>query len=77
MEKISFNEGWKVRKGVADPFEAAFSHGGEETWRSVVLPHDAMIEEARDPACPSGKQSGFYPAGAYTYVKEFDVPAEW
>lgn len=77
MQKIPFHTGWKLRKGVADPFEAALLKDDAHLWRSVVLPHDAMIEEERDPLCKNGKQTGFYPSGAYTYVKEFTVPSAW
>lgn len=75
MQNISFNEGWMVRKGVADPFE--FVGGQGAAWKSVTLPHDGLIGEERDPAAASGKQSGYYPAGAFTYAKTFFAPAEW
>lgn len=76
MRAESFNLGWKVKTGVAQPFDAIFAPGmpqGEE----VVLPQDMMILEERDPACKSKAQSGFYPAKTYTYTKEFDAPEAW
>lgn len=75
MRAIHFNQEWYVRKGVADPFAAIFSQ--PEKLRQVMLPHDAMIEEERNPDCISRNQSGFYPACSYTYTKEFPVPGEW
>jgi len=75
MKKQLFNSGWKVERGVKDPFEAMRMPAGNET--EVQLPHDAMIYEKRDARCESGNQSGYYPAGTYTYTKEFDVPHEW
>lgn len=46
-------------------------------FREVRLPHDAMIHEERTPDTKNGHQTGFYPGGFYTYVKELDVPEEW
>lgn len=75
MKKITFNHGWTVTTGVQDPFAVIMGAGG--TGKPVTLPQDAMILEKRDPNCPSGNQSGFYPAKTYTYEKEMDVPADW
>ncbi len=75
MKKTLFNHGWTVIPGVQDPFSALFR--GVDAGRPVTLPHDAMIEEARDPHCESGAQSGFYPAKSYTYVKKFTAPGGW
>lgn len=75
MKKQLFNKGWKVKTGIQGPFEALSA--GIKEGRPVILPHDAMIEEERDPACPSGTQSGFYPAKSYTYTKKFIAPEEW
>lgn len=44
---------------------------------AVDLPHDAMLTERRDANCHSGKQSGYFPGGRYTYEKTFQVPAKW
>lgn len=75
MKKQLFNSGWKVERGVKDPFEAMMMPAGNGS--EVQLPHDAMIYEERDAKCQSGNQSGYYPAGTYTYTKEFEVPGEW
>jgi len=75
MQKELFHEGWTVYTGVKGPFEAV--SGSQTAKTPVILPHDAMIYEERDPDCGSGAQSGYYPAKAYTYEKEFMVPAEW
>ncbi|WP_338031442.1 glycoside hydrolase family 2 TIM barrel-domain containing protein [Diaminobutyricibacter tongyongensis] len=41
----------------------------------VTLPHDAMITFARTES--SGASNGYFPGGAVTYSKVFDVPEEW
>lgn len=55
-----FNTDWLFRK-----------EGGE--WRSVDLPHDAMLTEERNSACLNGINSGYFPGGRYEYVKEFEA----
>ena len=76
MKRENFNLGWRVASGVAQPFDAIFSPEGM-AGEPVILPQDAMILESRDPQCPSGCQTGFYPAKAYTYTKNFFVPKDW
>lgn len=75
MKRTLFNENWTVKPGVQDPFSALF--GGAAQGKPVTLPHDAMIEEDRDPNCESGGQAGFYPAKSYTYTKVFTAPETW
>ncbi len=75
MRKTRFNQGWTVKSGMERPFDAIFAPSKEG--RPVTLPHDAMIEEERDPDSISGTQYGFYPAKCYTYLKTFFAPAEW
>jgi hypothetical protein len=65
MERIDFNRGWEFQKE------------GAERWQAVNLPHDAMLTEQRDPYCPNGANTGFYPGGKYLYRKRFQAPAEW
>lgn len=72
MKRTLFNENWTVKPGVQDPFSALF--GGAAQGKPVTLPHDAMIEEDRDPNCESGGQAGFYPAKSYTYTKVSPPP---
>ncbi len=52
-----------------------FSKGDGE-WKSVNLPHDAMLEERRYETCANGKQCAFFPGGKYLYRKSFVVPKE-
>ncbi len=66
MLKIDFCKNWNFRK-----FESS------EPWRNIVVPHDAMIEEARNPECESGSAGAYFPGGTYEYNKTFYVPAEW
>ena len=54
---IAFNDGWSV---------SDIGRGGP---RRVTLPHDAMIEETRSAAAPSGSHGGFFPGGRYRYSK--------
>lgn len=75
MKQERFNTGWEVFDGIVDPFAVVF--GGAPQGRPVILPHDAMIGEQRDPSCPSATQTGFYPAKTYTYTKRFFVPETW
>ena len=75
MKQERFNTGWEVCTGIIDPFGSLF--GGPPPARKVTLPHDAMIEEPRDPQVLGGGQSGFYPAKTYTYTKHFQAPEAW
>lgn len=47
MKKQLFNDNWSVKTGVQGAFEAMFA--GISAGKPVTLPHDAMIEEDRDP----------------------------
>lgn len=76
MISESFNQGWKVKSGVAQPFDAIFAPQGNQG-EEIILPHDAMIFEERDENCRSKNQSGFYPAKTYTYTKDFFAPKDW
>ncbi|WP_456285357.1 DUF4982 domain-containing protein [Microbacterium sp. JZ70] len=73
MSAFPFNEGWRVREPVG-PFTGA---SGETPTRTVRLPHDALRDELRAPDAPGRGAAAFYPHGAYTYLKTFDVPGEW
>lgn len=66
MIKIDFNKNWKFRKA-----------GTDRPWRKLCLPHDAMLEEKRDPKCESGSAGVYFPGGIYEYEKEMEVSAEW
>ncbi len=65
MKKTGFNDNWTFRKE------------GEETFRPVIIPHDAMIHEEREPDGPGGSAHGYFPGGIYIYEKRFSVPEEW
>lgn len=65
MLRQSFNEGW------------SFYKAGREGRRTVMLPHDAMLEEARTPDAPSGSAGAFFHGDVYTYEKEFEAPEDW
>ena len=64
MLRQSFNEGW------------SFYKAGREGRRTVMLPHDAMLEEARTPDAPSGSAGAFFHGDVYTYEKEFEAPED-
>ena len=70
--RISFNAGWSYRR--KQNMFLGLSGGGE-VWKSVRLPHDAMLEAPRDPGAPSA--SGYYAGGVWEYRKTFAVPEEW
>lgn len=64
MKRIDFCDGWQFSKV-----------GSSE--RMVDLPHDAMLEEKRDPESPGGGAVGYFLPGTYVYEKTFHVPSEW
>lgn len=65
MKRIAWNENWGFKKQ------------GETGSKVITVPHDAMLEEKRDPKSPGGSAVACFPGGIYEYEKEFDVPAEW
>lgn len=75
MEKQKFHTGWKVEKGVKDPFDSM--NPVKCMGKEVILPHDAMIFEKRSPESKNGNQTGYYPCESYTYTKIFSAPEEW
>lgn len=64
MKKTNFNDGWSFTK-----------EGG--TPRLLNLPHDAMLEEAREAKNPSGNGCACFAGGKYEYQKKFFVPENW
>ena len=74
MARIPFDDGWTYRLP-RGPFAAIEGVGVEPT--PVRLPHDALRDEERAPNVPSKGAGAYYPPGAYTYLKSFDVPAAW
>ncbi len=75
MIRQSLNDNWSVTKGSATIMD--LFQGAESTGRPVTLPHDAMILEERREDTANGNQTGFYPGGFYTYVKNMHVPEAW
>lgn len=73
-QRNAFNDGWFIRPPMG-PFASAF--GGGEAPQSITLPHDAMRDMERAADAPSGAGSGYSPSAAWTYLKTFDVPADW
>lgn len=64
MEKVSWNDGWKYGKK------------GSEDRCKVIIPHDAMLHEERNPKAPGGSASAFFLGGEYVYEKEFKTTDE-
>ena len=65
MKRMDFCNDWSFQKK------------GEEQYRLVDLPHDAMIEDTRSSASPSGASNAYFPGGVYIYEKSFSVPYDW
>lgn len=74
MEKIKFNDHWKVWKEM-DPFELVFRVPDEAV--EVHLPHDAMFHEEQRQDSVNGGYTGNIDAGEYKYYKQFFVPEEY
>ena len=66
MKKQNFNTGWL--------FSAV---GGEQAMKPVTLPHDAMLNEKRSKNAATAGACGYFPGGAYVYIKRLPVPEEW
>lgn len=64
MQKVEFNEDWRFRRV------------GEETWKVVTLPHDAMIGEERKKDNAGGTNTGWFTGYNYEYEKNFYIPKE-
>jgi beta-galactosidase len=74
MTATSFTDGWSYRTPLG-PFAAAGD--GAVAATPVRLPHDALRDADRSPQAPSKGGAAYAPAGAYSYLKEFDVPSDW
>ncbi|MCM1124292.1 MAG: DUF4982 domain-containing protein [Eubacterium sp.] len=75
MKKISLNDGWLFAKGTITMMEMFMGSG--EKIQHIDLPHDAMIYQERTQSTANAHQTGFYPGGEYTYIKQWDVPEDW
>ncbi|MBD5512602.1 MAG: glycoside hydrolase family 2 protein [Lachnospiraceae bacterium] len=43
---------------------------------AVIVPHDAMLHQKRDPHALTGSAQAFFPGGSYVYEKVFQKPEE-
>ena len=75
MIRQNFNADWTVEKGSGDSRMNSFL--GNTQTKTVHLPYDAMIHEARTPDTKNGAQTGFYPGGEYIFQKHFTAPQAW
>ena len=75
MIRQNFNAGWTVEKGDGNSRMNSFL--GNTQTKTVHLPYDAMIHEARTPDTKNGAQTGFYPGGEYIFQKHFTAPQAW
>jgi beta-galactosidase len=73
MKKISFDEGWEFTEAAG--LLAEFFN--PKPWKSVNLPHDAMIAKPRSASNPGGGNVGYFPGGVANYRKKFTAPQEW
>lgn len=69
MRRKSFNSDWYFSKedGTATP----------QVIGPIIVPHDAMMLEKRDPAVKNNYNTGYFPGGIYHYLKSFHVPDEY
>jgi beta-galactosidase len=74
MTRTPFNDGWGCREPLG-PFAVAQGAGGNLT--QVTLPLDALRDTERRADAPSKGAGAYYPGGAFTYVKTFNVPTAW
>ena len=75
MIRQNFNVDWTVEKGDGNSRMNSFL--GNTQTKTVHLPYDAMIHEARTPDTKNGAQTGFYPGGEYIFQKHFTAPQAW
>lgn len=74
MTRVPFNDSWSYRRPIG-PFAL---HGPEASRTTKVrLPHDALRDAERRPDAPASGAGGYFPDGAYTYLKDFVAPGEW
>ncbi|VXB45827.1 glycoside hydrolase family 2 TIM barrel-domain containing protein [Plantibacter sp. T3] len=74
MTTIPFTGDWIVR-APRGPFAAV--QGGADDSLAVTLPHDALRDTERSPDAVAKGGAAYFPAGAFSQVKTFEVPAEW
>ncbi|MBD5393267.1 MAG: glycoside hydrolase family 2 protein [Lachnospiraceae bacterium] len=54
----------------------SFNSGWRCNGADVIVPHDAMLHQKRDPKSPTGSAQAFFPGGSYVYEKSFQKPEE-
>jgi beta-galactosidase len=74
MTTLSFTDGWTV--GPKTTIYGALQGAGR-AGTPVTLPHDAILAGERSADGGEGAHSGFFPGGAFSYSKIFDVPDEY
>lgn len=74
MEKIKFNDNWRVWKDL-DPFELVFRVPDDA--KEVTLPYDAMFHEEQKQGAVNGGYTGNIDGAEYKYYKRFFVPEEY
>lgn len=77
MIRKYFNDNWELLDNSSHPLAFMMGGGIDIPTKSITLPYDAMIHEKRTETTNNGHQTGFYPGDKYTFIKKFDVPAEW
>lgn len=45
--------------------------------RTIRLPHDAMLEQPRNPKSEGGSANAYFEGGEYIYEKQFEVSEQW
>jgi beta-galactosidase len=69
MIRESFNTNWFFRK--------VDNLNEKQVIEPITLPHDAMLQEKRDPKARNGYNTGYFPGGVYHYSKTFFAPEEY
>ena len=69
MIRESFNSNWFFYKEVG--------LNEKQVAAPITLPHDAMLQEKRDPKTGNGFNTGYFPGGLYHYSKTFFVADEY
>ncbi len=72
MEPMTIDRGWRFRWTANGQ-----TRNQSNEWRSVDLPHDFSIIQARDPQAAGGAANGFFPGGVAHYEKAIEIPEEW
>ena len=71
---LKADRGWKFQLGEQQGAEAPAY--GDQSWRTVNLPHDWSIESKPSKDNPTGAGGGFFPAGVGWYRKDLSSAHE-